>query len=396
MTNDLTIRERRVRYGMVGGGERAFIGSVHRQAAAIDNQLELVCGAFASDPERSRRSGEALYLDPKRCYADYRDMFMCEAELGEDERMEFVTIVTPNYLHYPVASAALAAGFHVLSDKPATVSLAEAQSLREELRTTGLLYGLTHPYTAYPMVVEARQRVARGDIGTVRKVLVEYTQGWLAEPIEHRGDRQASWRLDPRRAGSSSCMADIGVHAFHLAETVTGLQVTEVCAVLNQTVPGRVLEDDGGAFLQFDNGAHGVLLASQICVGDENNLHIRVYGDAGSLEWSQQEPNSLWLKSADGPAELLRAASAYLGATARANSRTPPGHPEGYIEAFANIYRNFAEHVRTVTPQPGSMSMTTSVPGIRDALRGMAFIEAVVASRTSDAKWLRFPDIDTV
>jgi len=379
---------------MVGGGEGAFIGAVHRHAASLDDQLELVCGAFSSDAQRGRRSGVALHLDPQRCYADYDEMFRAEQALDASERMEFVSIVTPNSLHFPIACAALEHDFHVLSDKPATISLSQAQDLYGELEATGLLYGLTHPYTSYPMVIEARQRIAKGAIGKVRKVLVEYTQGWLADAVEHKGNEQARWRLDPAIAGPSGCMADIGVHAFHLAETVSGQRVTDICATLNRTVPGRKLDDDGSAFLQFDSGAHGVLTASQICVGEENSLVLRIYGDAGSIAWNQQEPNSLWLKPAEQPAQQLRAAAAYLGATATNNTRVPAGHPEGYIEAFANLYRNFAEHVRGFRPTPGSIGLTTTVPGIRDAMRGMAFIETVVASSQAGSQWQRIPDID--
>lgn len=379
---------------MVGGGEGAFIGAVHRQAALLDNQLELVCGAFSSDPGNSQRIGQSLFLDSSRCYADYVAMLAAEAALAPEDRMAFVAIVTPNHLHFPIATASLAHGFHVLSDKPATLSLDEALRLRDKLADTGLLYGLTHPYTSYPMVIEARERVAAGALGKVRKVLVEYTQGWLAQPIEQSGHRQASWRLDPELAGPSGCMGDIGIHAFNLGEYVSGLEVTEVCATLNRTVDGRVLEDDGSVFLHFDNGAHGVLLASQVCTGDENNLRLRVYGDKGSLEWCQQEPNSLWLRYSDKPTALLRAASGYLGSAAIANSRLPAGHPEGYIEAFANIYKNFAANIRDFSPRPGRIGLPLAVPGIRDALRGMAFIESVIASSAANAEWLSLPSID--
>ncbi len=281
----------------------------------------------------------------------------------------------------------------MLSDKPATVSLNECKQLRDQLKSTGLLYGLTHPYTSYPMVTEAKERVAQGQLGKVRKVLVEYTQGWLADAIEHGDNAQARWRMDPDRAGPSCCMGDIGVHAFNLAEYVAGIEVTELAADLNRTVDGRVLDDDGTALLRFADGAHGVLIASQICIGEENNLEIRVYGDAGSLKWNQQEPNSLWLKYSDKPIELLRSASGYLGAQALVeHARLPPGHPEGYIEAFANIYRNFAEQVRAHAE--GTVPPEVMVPGIDDALRGMAFIEIAVAASASEAKWHRFPNLD--
>jgi predicted dehydrogenase len=385
---------RKVRYGMVGGGEGAFIGAVHRAAARLDNQLELVCGTFSSEPERSRRSAATLGLSPERSYADYPTMFAAEAALPADERMEFVAIVTPNYLHFPVAIAALEHGFHVLSDKPATISLAECVELRQEIETTGRLYALTHPYTSYPMVIEAHERVAAGQLGTIRKVIVEYTQGWLADSIERAGNAQAAWRLDPRKAGPSCCIGDIGVHAFNLAEFVTGIEVTELCADLNRLVHGRQLDDDGTVLLRFANGAHGVLIASQICVGEENDLTLRIYGDAAGLVWRQQEPNSLWLKHPHKPTELIRDGATYLSTAARYVSRLPAGHPEGYIEAFANVYRNFAAHVRAAASSGANDAPPLAgVPGIDDALRGMAFIETAVAAGASPQKWHAFPEL---
>jgi predicted dehydrogenase len=378
---------------MVGGGEGAFIGAVHRAAAALDQAIELVCGAFASDADRSRRSGASLGLAPERCYADFASMFAAEAKLPAAKRMEFVAIVTPNDLHLAVATAAFEHGFHVLSDKPATRTLAECLELRDAQKASGCLYGLTHPYGSYPLIVEAAERVRAGQLGTVRKVLVEYTQGWLAEPIERRGHKQAIWRLDPKRAGLSSCMGDIGVHALHLAELVTNLRATELCADLNSIVAGRELDDDGVAFLRFDNGARGVLVASQICTGDENDLRLRVYGDAASLEWRQQEPNSLWLKHAHKPVELLRSGGAGLGAAARAHSRLPSGHPEGYLEAFANVYRHFAGQVRAHGGNGSGGPAPRAVPGMTAALRGMAFIETVVAASKSPQKWHALPNV---
>lgn len=369
---------------MVGGGPGAFIGAVHRNAAWLDGELELVCGAFSSDPDKSRAFGAELGLAAERSYPDYPSMLRGEASLPPGERMQFVAIVTPNVSHYPIASAALAHGFHVLSDKPATVGLDECIALSKELGRTGLLYGLTHPYTAYPMIAEARRRVAAKELGTVRKVLVEYTQGWLASPVEHGGNAQARWRLDPSKAGPSGCMGDIGVHAFNLAERVAGLAVTELCATLNRVVAGRVLDDDGAVLLKFDNGATGTLVASQVCTGDENELRLRIYGDEASLDWRQPEPNSLLIKRNDGPSELLRTGMPYAGDTARALTRVPPGHPEGYIEAFANVYRTFAAQVRAA--ETGAEA-EAAVPGIDAALRGMAFIDTVVRAAESDRKW---------
>lgn len=376
----------KVRMGMVGGGEGAFIGAVHRMAAALDGEIELVCGAFSSDGERSKRSGQALHLNPARVYTDYQSMMEREKELPFDERMQFVAIVTPNHLHYPIAEAALNAGFHVLSDKPATYSLAEAIELRERVTETGLLYGLTHTYNGYPLIKEARSIVKTGKLGAVRKVVVEYPQGWLAEEQDD-DNKQAAWRLDPAQAGVSSCMGDIGVHAANLAEYVTGEQIAEICADLTSFVPGRTLDDDGSILLRFGNGAKGVLMASQVSVGEENNLKIRVYGETGGLEWSQQEPNTLWLKWPDRPTEMLRTGGAYLGAAATAATRTPMGHPEGYLEAFANIYQGFAAQIRARESDQDTNDSAMDCPGIDEAVRGMAFIEAAVAASASDRKW---------
>lgn len=376
----------RVRYGMVGGGEGAFIGAVHRMAARLDDSFELVCGAFSRDADRSRRSGAALGLPAVRCYDDYPGMMAREAALPPDQRMQCVVIVTPNRTHLPIALAAIAGGFHVLSDKPATASLDECRMLAGKLRRSGLAYGLTHPYSAYPMIREARARIARGDFGTVRKVLVEYTQGWLATPLEKTGNKQAAWRLDPAEAGISCCMGDIGVHAFQLAEFVSGLVVDELCADLNSTVEGRQLDDDGTVLLRFSNGASGVLVASQICIGDENNLRLRVYGDRASLDWQQMEPNTLWVKTLEGPAQRVRTGMPGTGPESAAAQRIPAGHPEGYIEAFANLYREFAGAVRDGTP--------TLVPGIDTALRGMAFVETAVASSAAGTAWRAMPLLD--
>ena len=382
----------KVRMGMVGGGEGAFIGAVHRMAAAIDGEIELVCGAFSSDPERAARSGAALHLPADRVYSDYQAMMQAEAALPEHERMQFVSIVTPNHLHFPVAMAALDAGFHVMSDKPATFNLEEALRLRERVSETGLLYGLTHTYTGYPLVKEARERIAAGELGEVRRVVVEYPQGWLADKQEEADNKQAAWRLDPSKAGISSCMGDIGVHAANLAEYVSGESISELCADLHAFVDGRTLDDDGSILLRFGNGARGLLFASQVCVGEENGLRIRVYGERGGLEWSQQEPNTLWLKWADRPTEMLRAGGAYLGALATENSRTPMGHPEGYLEAFANLYMAFAGQIRAREAGETPAARAQDCPGINEAIRGMAFIELAVAASASEQKWHAFPE----
>jgi predicted dehydrogenase len=303
--------------------------------------------------------------------------------------MQCVVIVTPNHLHYAPALEALQHGFHVLSDKPATFSLEECRQLAAMVVSTGRLYGLTHPYTAYPAVVEARELVARGELGIIRKILVEYTQGWLAEALEHQGNAQAAWRTDPARAGSSCCMGDIGVHAFNLVEHVSGLKVTRLCAELNTIVPGRRLDDDGTVLLHFDNGARGTLLASQICTGNENNLVLRLFGDKGALEWQQMDPNSLWLRYNDRSSQLLRTGTPAMGAAAQAATRIPAGHPEGYLEAFANLFRSFAVQVRA---HKAGTPAATAAPGMDAALRGMAFIEAAVQSSREGQRWL---DLDT-
>ena len=379
----------KIRMGLVGGGPGAFIGVIHRMAAQLDGNIELVCGAFSRNPEKSKQAGEALYLPADRCYENYAEMMEKEACLPADDRMEFVAIVTPNRTHYDIASRALRHGFHVLSDKPATFDLAEVRLLQQQVKETGLLYALTHTYTGYPLVMEARERVARGDIGSVTKVIAEYTQGWLAAVMEADDSKQAAWRLDPQQAGASCCMGDIGVHAANLAETITGLSIEKVLADLQSVEAGRVLDDDGSVLLRFDNGARGVLFASQICVGEENNLRIRVYGTRGGLEWQQQEPNSLWMKWPDRPSERVRAGQAYLGSDARDNTRTPPGHPEGYIEAFANIYTNFARAVRQA--RNSTTLPDTALPGVKEAVKGMAFIEGVVASSKAGNRWVEIP-----
>ncbi len=380
------IRASKVRLGMIGGGEGAFIGSIHRLAAQMDGQIELVCGAFSSKPETAKLFGRSLFLTNDRCYASYKEMFAQEAKLPRDKRMEVVAIVTPNHLHYPIAKLALNYGFHVISDKPATLNLAEALQLKTIIQETNLLYGLTHTYTGYPMVQEAKQRIKAGLLGKIKKVIVEYPQGWLARKIDETS-KQASWRLDPNKSGISCCMADIGIHAANLTEYITGLKITALCAELTTNVEGRLLDDDGTVMLRFDSGAHGVLLASQVSIGEENSLKLRVYGEHASIEWSQLEPNSLWLKFPDQPSQLIRTGVGQMAEETQSCIRTPAGHPEGYLEAFANIYLHFAEQVRhygenTLSPH--------TCPGIDEAIRGMAFIENVVAASKSEFKWHDF------
>ena len=360
---------------MIGGGPGAFIGPVHRIAAELDREIELVAGVFSSDAARSRQAGEAYRIDPARAYGDLADMLA--AETSRADGIDFLAIVSPNHNHLPSARAALAAGVPVMSDKPLTATLAEAQELAGLVRAARLPFGVTYTYSGYPLVREARARVAAGALGTVRKVVVEYPQGWLAGEAV---GKQAEWRVDPARSGLGGCIGDIGVHAFHLAEFITGLTVTRLLADLAAVVPGRALDDDCTVLLRFDNGARGVLLASQIEVGELNGLRIRVYGDAGGLVWRQETPNTLTLHGTDGRTEIIHAGGPQLGADAAARTRTPTGHPEGYLEAFANLYRDFAAVLRG---EPAPL-----LPGIDAGLRGMAFIATAVAASRDGQGWV--------
>ena len=377
--------------GMVGGGRDAFIGGVHRMAAALDGQIELVCGAFSGDPDKSRASGADLYLPAGRVYGTYPEMLEREAALPAGERMDFVSIVTPNNVHFPVAKAALQAGFHVMCDKPMTFDLDQALALRKLVNATGLQFGLTHNYTGYPMVKEARQLVRGGSFGRVRKVVVEYPQGWLSRLQEAAGQKQAAWRTDPAQAGVSSCIGDIGTHAENLMEYVTGLSITELCADLTTFVTGRRLEDDGNVLARLQHGARGVLYASQISAGEENALAIRVYGEEGGLQWRQQEPNTLAVTWADRHREVRRTGVGDLSAAAQRHTRLPAGHPEGFIEAFANLYRNYALTLQARL-QGAEPPETLDFPTVDDGVRGMAFISACVASARSDRKWHRLEE----
>lgn len=385
------MENRKLRMGMVGGGIGAFIGAVHRLAAYLDGEIELVCGAFSGDAEKSKASGEELKLDPKRVYPNYQEMMAREKELPADQRMDFVSIVTPNHVHFGPAKSALENGFHVVIDKPITFSLEEAKELDRIVNQTGLMLALTHTYTGYPMVKEARNLVLTGKLGKIRRVVTEYLQGWLSTRLEATEQKQADWRTDPKRSGKAGAMGDIGTHAENLAEYITGAHVTEVCAELSTFVEGRLLDDDGNVLLRFDNGAKGVLFASQIAAGEENNMKIRVYGELGGLEWAQQEPNTLLVKWLDKPMEIYRAGGnhGYLSDPALANFRTPGGHPEGYLEAFANIYRNFALALRAringQEPSPENLDFPTAADGVR----GMAFIDAVVESSEKGQKWVK-------
>ncbi len=380
---------------MVGGGIGAFIGDVHRKAAALDGEIELVCGAFSSNPERSKKSGRQLYLPEERIYETYEQMFEAESRLPEGERMDLVSVVTPNHMHFPPAKMALEKGFHVVCDKPMTVTLEEAKKLQKLVNDTGQLFALTHNYTGYPMVKQARQMIADGSLGTIRKVVAEYPQGWLSSQLEGEGNKQASWRTDPKKAGPAGAMGDIGTHAENLAEYVTGLQISELCADLGHVVPGRQLDDDGNILLRFEGGARGVLHASQISIGEENNLKLFVYGDRAGLEWRQEEPNTLLLKHPDRPTDIYRTGvdHEYLTESALAHTRIPSGHPEGFIEAFANIYRNVALTLRSRLEGKQPDPIHNDFPDVDDGVRGMAFLETVISSGGSDKKWTPFRSV---
>ena len=382
---------RKLRMGMVGGGTDAFIGAIHRLAALMDNQIELVCGCFSVDPEISKESGKLYFLPEDRVYSTYQEMFGKEAQLPEGERMDFVSIVTPNFVHFAPAMMALENGFHVVLDKPITFTLDEAIKLKEKLDETGLTFALTHTYSGYPAVKHAKHMVAENQLGKIRKVFVEYPQGWLSTKLEDTGNPQASWRTDPKRSGKAGCMGDIGTHAHQLAEYITGLKVTELCAELNVFVPNRLLDDDGAVLLRFENGAKGVLVATQIAAGEENAIKIRIYGDKGGLEWQQHEPNSLVVKWVDKPMQVLRVGTSLDSAVAAHNTRTPGGHPEGYLEAFANIYRNFSLTIRAKANGEQPTPEMLDFPGVEDGIRGMQFIDTVVSSGyNDDIKWVKF------
>ena len=375
---------------MVGGGRGAFIGGVHRMAAALDGQIELVCGAFSSDPEKSKLSGQDFFLSPNRVYGSYAEMIEKEKLLPKGERMDFVSIVTPNHVHYGPAKMALENGFHVVCDKPLSFDMKEAKTLEKLVEKTGLLFALTHNYTGYPMVKQARAMVKKGIIGEIRKVVVEYPQGWLTTRVEATGQKQADWRTDPKRSGAAGAMGDIGTHAENLAEYITGLQITELCADISTFVEGRLLDDDGNVLLHFNNGAKGILHASQISAGEENNLNIRIYGTKAGLQWFQMEPNSLYVKWLDKPMEIFRTGGSNLFPEAQEHTRIPAGHPEGYLEAFANIYRNFAFCVQAHIAGKKPKKIYQDFPNVNDGVRGMQFIESVIKSGKSKSKWVKF------
>jgi predicted dehydrogenase len=379
--------------GMVGGGKDAFIGAIHRFAANMDGLIEVAAGALSINPEIAVDSGKMLFLPADRTYLTYDEMITKEAALPADKRIDFVTIVTPNFAHFAPAMMALDHGFHVVIEKPICFTLDEALQLQKKVAETGLVLCLTHTYSGYPMVKQAKAMVADGVLGKIRKVWVEYPQGWLSKLSEREGNAQAAWRTDPKKSGKAGAMGDIGTHAAHLSEYITGAKITHLCADLNALVPGRMLDDDGGVLLKFDNGAAGVLMASQVAAGEENALKIRIYGEKGGLEWAQHEPNTLLVKWLDAPTQILRAGANYgdrLSSYATSNCRTPGGHPEGYLEAFANIYHNFAKTVSARIDGSTPTKEELDFPGVEDGIRGMAFIDNVVASAQSDIKWTEY------
>lgn len=381
---------RKLRMGMVGGGKDAFIGSIHRLAANMDGLIEVVAGALSINPEIAKDSGKMLFLPEDRTYLTFEEMIEKESKLPADKRIDFVTIVTPNFAHFAPAMLALEKGFHVVIEKPITFTLDEAKQLKKKVEETKLILLLTHTYAGYPMVKQAKAMIKEGVLGKIRKVYVEYPQGWLSKMSEREGNAQAAWRTDPKRSGKAGAMGDIGTHAAHLAEYITGSKITHLCADLNIMVPGRLLDDDGNVLLKFDNGSAGVLMASQVAAGEENALKIRVYGEKGGLEWAQMEPNSLIVRWLDQPTQILRAGTnGFLSQAALFNARTPGGHPEGYLEAFANLYRNFAlalsARIDGTTP-----SELIDFPSVDDGIRGMAFIDNVVKSGQSKEKWTPF------
>jgi predicted dehydrogenase len=390
LTSNVCNMNRKLRMAMVGGGKDAFIGAIHRLAFNMDGQVEIVAGALSIVPEIAVDSGKSLFLDEERIYTDYKVMLEKEAAMPADKRIDFVSIVTPNFVHFDPAMMALDKGFHVAIEKPITFSLEQAKQLHQKVQETGLTLLLTHTYTGFPMVKQAKQLVKSGMLGKIRKVYVEYPQGWLSTLKESEGNAQASWRTDPKRSGIAGAMGDIGTHAFNLAEYVTGMKVTKLCADLNILVEGRMLDDDGAVFLKFENGASGVLMATQIAAGEENCIKIRVYGEKGGLEWKQEDANTLLVKWLDKPTEVYRAGTGYVSSFASHNSRTPAGHPEGYLEAFANLYRNFTLTVRAKMNGEQPKEEWLDFPSTEEGIRGMAFIENVVASGKSEEKWREF------
>ena len=378
---------RKLKMGMIGGGIGSFIGDVHRKAASIDGLIELVCGAFSSDETKSVESGKNLFLPENRCYKSFEEMILKERELPEDIRMDFVAIVTPNHMHFPPAKMALENGFHVVCDKPMTLTLEEAIELEKIVEKRNLLFALTHNYTGHPLVKQAREMVKKGDLGAIRKIQVQYLQGWLSTSLEKTGQKQASWRVDPSRSGIGGALGDIGTHAENLTEFITGLKIEELAADLGIFGEGRTLDDDGNILIRMENGAKGTISISQIALGEENNLAIRVYGEKGSLEWHQENPNELITRWLDGPKKIFTPNGNDLYPIALSTSRIPAGHPEGYLEAFATIYKSFATHLLAL--KNGEVIEKPDYPNVKDGIRGMQFIYASVKSNEENSAWTK-------
>lgn len=382
-------QNRKLRMGMVGGGPGAFIGEVHRKAARMDGQIEIVAGAFDIEPEKSKETGRELYLDPNRAYNNFEEMVEGELKLSKDERIDFVSITTPNNYHFPVAKAFLEAGFNVICEKPMTLNLAEAKALKEVVEKSGQVFALTHNYTGYPLVKQAKYMVKSGMLGKINKIVVEYPQDWLLTRIELEGQKQAAWRTDPKQAGAGGCLGDIGSHCESLANYITGLEIEELCADLTIFAKGRLLDDDCNILLHYENGARGVLHASQICAGRENDIAIKIWGDKGALEWDQVNPNYLYFYQPDQPVHVYRRGHGFLCEAVQRASRLPSGHPEAFFEAFANIYKNAADTIRAHIMGVQPTELELDFPAVDDGVRGMAFIATAVESSKSDKKWIK-------
>ncbi|MFH1085392.1 MAG: Gfo/Idh/MocA family oxidoreductase [Chloroflexota bacterium] len=380
---------RKLTMGMVGGGRDAFIGAVHRRTAQLDGMVDLVAGAFSSSPEKSKASAKDQYVSESRAYGTWQEMIEKELKLPESERVDFVSVVTPNHMHYPVAKAFVEAGFNVVCDKPLVHTVEQANDLVRAVKKAGVVFGVTYNYTGYPMVKQARDMVQQGEIGAIRKVIVEYPQGWLSERAELDGSKQAEWRTDPARSGASGCIGDIGSHCENLVSYVTGLELEAICADLSIFAPGRQLDDDGNILLRFRGGAKGILTASQVCPGQENSLAIRVWGTKAGLEWHQEDPNYLFVRSNSGPEQVFKRGNAYLCEVAKANSRIPSGHPEAFFEAFANIYKNYTDTVRAKILGIEPSEIMLDFPTVEDGARGVVFINKAVESSGSSIKWLK-------
>ena len=386
-TSEQSVFPRKLKMGMVGGGRDAFIGAVHRRAALLDGGVELVAGCFSSTPEKSKASGKDLYLPDNRVYGTYQEMIAAEKKLPEGERIDFVSIVTPNHVHYPAAKAFVEAGFSVACDKPMVHTVEQAMDLVKAVKKNKVLFEVTYNYTGYPMVKQARWMVQQGMLGTIRKVLVEYPQGWLLDRIELDGQKQATWRTDPARSGVAGCIGDIGSHCENLVSYITGLELESMCASLSTFASGRLLDDDGDILLRFKGGAKGILTASQICPGQENSLRIRVWGTKAGIEWTQEEPNFVLVRSNSGPEQLYKRGWGYNCEAAKAATRLPTGHPEAFIEAFANVYKNLCDSLRCKIMGVKPTAIQTDYPSVVDGARGVFFINKAVESSKSDVKW---------